>query len=240
MFGGPLLTMLARGKLCVSIFACFFIANISLLIIAQAESVSDNRGSSDSLWSVPTFKMLDLTRSSDGTIFILSEDAKKDKSLLVGADASGPGRKLSLANFKSLPEPPLRMVADSGDTLWIGGTKNHRRSISGSPLSDAYLAQFDREGHLRWNLDISHKRENAIQDMAALASGDIVIVGIDDDHNWLARVAKDGRVSWETTFGLGKIASVAVMDDTIIVAAFATSDDSVPAREQARVAPLAL
>jgi hypothetical protein len=64
----------------------------------------------------------------------------------------------------------------------------------------------------------------------------VVVAGRDGDHAWLARVSKDGRLSWEKTFGLGKVASVAVMGDVILVAAFEASGEPVAGRIQAHVA----
>jgi hypothetical protein len=204
-------------------------------VVALAQPMSDEVRSGDTLWSVPKFAMLDLMQSSDGTIFILAKDSKKDNFLLVGANEAGPGRRLPLADSSSMPESNLRLVEGVGDTLWIGGTKNQRRSISG-PLSDAYLAKIDREGHVMWDLDIARNRENAIQDLASMPTGDLLIAGKEDDRNWLARFSKDGKLVWEKTFGLGKIASVAVMNDAIVVAAFEASETSVAERGQAQVA----
>lgn len=50
-----------------------------------------------------------------------------------------------------------------------------------------------------------------------------------------ARVLKDGRISWTKTFGLGAIASVAVMGDVILVAAFEAIGEPVAGRIPARV-----
>jgi outer membrane protein assembly factor BamB len=155
---------------------------------------------------------------------------------LIGANASGPGRSIPLANSKSLTESNLRLIGGEGDTLWIGGAKNYRRSMFDSPVSDAYLAKLDREGHVVWESEIARNRENEIQDMASLSGGDVVIVGKENDTNWLARFSKEGRKSWEKTFGLGKIASVAVMDDTIVVAAFEANDGTTAQRVLAHVA----
>jgi hypothetical protein len=210
------------------------IASMSLPMAAEAEPVSDEVRAAGALWSVPRFTMLDLARSSDGTIFILSEDGKKNKSLLVGASVAGPGRSLPLAD-RSMPESNFRLI-DGGDTLWLGGTKNFRRSVSGSSLSDGYLAKIDREGHVVWDLEIARSRENAILDLAALSSGDVIVTGREDDRNWLARISQDGRISWEKTIGLGKISSVAVIGEEIIVAAFEASNAANAGRDQAQVA----
>jgi hypothetical protein len=180
--------------------------------------------------------MLDVMRSSDGTIFILTQDDKKENSLLVGANESGPGRPVPLANSKSLPGSSAHLVEGQGNTLWIGGTRNTRSATFGGMLSDGYLAKIDREGRLSWELEFARRnREIELQSIASLPSGDVVVAGKEDNHSWLARVSKDGRLSWEKTFGLGAIASVAVMGDVILVAAFEAIGEPVAGRIPARV-----
>ena len=175
-------------------------------------------------------------RSSDGTIFILSQDDKKENSLLVGANESGPGRPVPLANSKSLPGSSARLAEGQGNTLWIGGTRNTRSGTFGGLLSDGYLAKIDREGRLSWELEFARRnREIELQSIASLPSGDVVVAGKEDNHSWLARVSKEGRLSWEKTFGLGAIASVAVIGDVILVAAFEASGEPVAGRVAARV-----
>ena len=166
---------------------------------------------------------------------MLAEDGEKKKSLLLGANESGPGRWVPLSNSKSISQSSLRLIEGVGGTLWVGGTKNYRKSMASGSLSDGYLAKIDREGKVIWDLDIARSRENAIQNLASLPSGDVVIVGREDDSNWLARVSKDGKISWEKNFGLGKAASVSVMGDLIVVAAFELSDVPVAGQLQSRV-----
>ncbi|HXO72463.1 MAG TPA: hypothetical protein VN838_26180 [Bradyrhizobium sp.] len=180
--------------------------------------------------------MLDVMRSSDGTIFILIQDGKKENSLLVGANESGPGRPVPLANSKSLPEADVRLVEGQGNTLWLGGTRNTRSATFGGLLSDGYLAKIDRDGRLSWELEFARRNHKIeLQSIASLPSGDVVVAGKDDSRSWLARVSKDGRLSWEKTFGFGAIASVAVMGDVILVAAFEASGEPVAGRIPARV-----
>ncbi|MEA2820227.1 MAG: hypothetical protein QOJ86_2231 [Bradyrhizobium sp.] len=180
--------------------------------------------------------MLDVMRASDGTIFILTQDDKKENSLLVGANESGPGRPVALANSRSLPGSSARLVEGQGNTLWIGGTRNTRSATFGGLLSDGYLAKIDREGHLSWELEFARSnRKIELQSIASLPSGDVVVAGREDNHSWLARVSKDGRLSWEKTFGLGAIASVAVMGDVILAAAFEEIGEPVAGRIPARV-----
>ena len=135
-----------------------------------------------------------------------------------------------------MPQSNVRLVEGQGNTLLIGGTRNVGVSTFSSPLSDGYLAKIDREGRLIWELEIARNRKNELQCIASLPSGDVVVAGRDGDHAWLARVTKDGRLSWEKTFGLGKVAAVAVMDDVILVAAFEASGEPVTGPVQARVA----
>ncbi len=208
----------------------------SLIVVAQAQTTSDVGQSTDTLWSVPSIRILDLMRSSDGTIFILTQDDKKKKSLLVGANESGPGQAVPIANSSAMPEADVRLVEGQDNTLWIGGTRNIRAATFGGLLSDGYLAKIDREGRLSWELEIAHDRKTELQSIASLPSGDVVVAGKEDNRSWLARVSKDGRLSWEKTFGLGKIASVAVMGDVILVAAFEASGSPVAGRDPARVA----
>lgn len=176
-----------------------------------------------------------MMRSSDGTIFILTQDDKKENSLLVGANESGPGRPVPLANSKSLPESSARLAEGQGNTLWIGGTRNTGAATFGGLLSDGYLAKIDREGRLIWELEFAHNRKTELQSIASLPSGDVVVAGKENNRSWLARVSKDGRLSWEKTFGLGAIASVAVMGDVILVAAFEAIGEPVAGRIPARV-----
>lgn len=207
-----------------------------LIVAAQAQTTNDVAQSANTLWSVPGIRMNDVMRSSDGTIFILTRDDNNEKSLLVGANESGPGRTVPIANSKTMPQSNVRLVEGEGNTLLIGGTRNNGVSTFSSPLSDGYLAKIDREGRLIWELEIARNRKNELQSVASLPSGDVVVAGRDGDHAWLARVSKDGRLSWEKTFGLGKVASVAVMGDIILVAAFEASGEPVAGRIQARVA----
>jgi hypothetical protein len=206
-----------------------------LIVAAQAQTTSEAAPSAKTLWSVPSIRMLDVMRASDGTIFILTQDDKKENSLLVGANESGPGRPVPLANSKSLPGSSARLVEGQGNTLWIGGTRNTRPATFGGLLSDGYLAKIDREGRLSWELEIAHDRKTELQSIASLPSGDVVVAGKEDNRNWLARVSKDGRLSWEKTFGLGAIASVAVMGDVILVAAFEAIGEPVAGRTPARL-----
>jgi hypothetical protein len=65
------------------------------IVAARAQTTSDIGVSANTLWSVPGIRMLDVLRSSDGTIFILTQDDdNKEKSLPVGANESGPGRPI--------------------------------------------------------------------------------------------------------------------------------------------------
>ncbi|WP_146006672.1 hypothetical protein [Bradyrhizobium forestalis] len=111
-------------------------------------------------------------------------------------------------------------------SLWIGGTQNIRRSIGGTPLSDGYIAKLDPTGHVIREIEIARNRENTIVDVAVLPGGDAVIVGREDDANWLARISGDGEIVWEKTFGVGKIASVTVLNDLIAVMAFEAIEGS--------------
>jgi hypothetical protein len=234
---GSLQYRCAEGLRAFSAGLLVWLLSASLIIAAQAQTTtSDVAGSAKTLWSVPSIRMLDVMRASDGTIFILTQDDKKENSLLVGANESGPGRPVPLANSKSLPGSSARLVEGQGNTLWIGGTRNTRSGTFGGMLSDGYLAKIDREGHLSWELEFARRnREIELQSIASLASGDVVVAGKEDNYSWLARVSKDGRLSWEKTFGLGAIASVAVMGDVILVAAFETSAEQVTGPIQARV-----
>lgn len=228
------MTKLLDQALSTWLLVSFFSAS---LVAAQAQTMTIREaGSANTLWSVPSIRMLDVVRSSDGTIFILTQDDKKEKSLLVGANQSGPGRLVPLANSRSMPESNVHLAEGQGNTLWIGGTRNTRSATFGGLLSDGYLAKIDYEGHLIWELEIAHDRENELQSIAALPSGDAVVVGKEGNRAWLARVSKDGQLSWEKTFGLGKIASVAVTDELILVAAFEAIDDPASGRDMARVA----
>ena len=150
--------------------------------------------------------------------------------------SSGPGQTVPIANSSAMPEADVRLVEGQGNTLWIGGTRNIRAATFGGLLSDGYLAKIDREGRLSWELEIAHDRKTELQSIASLPPGDVVVAGKEDNRSWLARVSKDGRLSWEKTFGLGAIASVAVMGDVILVAAFEASGEPVAGRIQARVA----
>lgn len=217
-------------------FAGLLLWLLSAAPFVAAQAQSDAARPADVLWSVPSIRMLDLMRSSDGTIFILTQNEKKEKSLLVGANESGPGRKIPIANSSAMPEADVRLVEGQGDTLWIGGTRNTRAATFGGLVSDGYLGKIDREGRLSWELDFARRnRKIELQSIASLPSGDVVVAGKEDDRSWLARVSKDGRLSWEKTFGLGAIASVAVMGDVVLVAAFEASGEPVPGRDPARV-----
>lgn len=211
-------------------------SNLHFSAVAQTQPTGEIQAAS-TLWSVPEFSTLDVMRSSDGKLFILSRDEKKQRTLIEGADASGPGRIIPLIDLGLSSDPQLRLIEGVGETLWLVGTTNHGRSFASSPVSDGYLAKMDRAGNVKWTLKIARGRENAVQDLASLSSEDVIIVGRENDHNWLARISTDGRIVWEKTFGLGRVASVAVVGEKILVAGFDVTEDGQPrTRERAQVA----
>jgi hypothetical protein len=64
--------------------------------------------------------------------------------------------------------------------------------------------------------------------LTPLPSGDVVVVGRDDERTWLARISGDGKVVWEHYFGVGKGASVTTARDKIAVVALEASAGSAP------------
>ena len=187
-------------------------------------------------WSVPRFSMRDMVRSSDGPVTVLTaDDAEHKLSLLIGLSESGFGRTIPLSIDAAPLGRELRLAGGPGDTLWIGGSTNFRRTMSSSGLSDGYLAKLDRQGHVAWERQFGRDRRREIQDLASLDAGDVVVVGRDDDRTWLARVSADGQVVWEKTFGLGKIASVSAVGDEVWVAAFDRDSADATRTDQGRV-----
>ena len=183
------------------------------------------------LWSVPRFTIRDMLRSSDSSVTVLTaDDAEHKLSLLVDLSESGPGKAIPLSIDAAPLGRELRLANGVGDTLWIGGATNFRRTLYSSGLSDGYLAKLDRQGHVDWERQFGHDRLREIQDLTSLDAGDVVVVGRDDDRTWLARISADGEVAWEKTFGLGKIASVSTVGGQVWVAAFdADSGDATQA-----------
>ena len=137
-----------------------------------------------------------------------------------------------LANSKSLyRDQSAHLVEGQGNTLWMGGRRRNTRAATfGGLLSDGYLAKIDREGRLSWELEVAHDRKTELQKYRLPAirrrgrrrKRELITAG------WRG-FRKTDDCPREETFGLGAIASVAVMGDVILVAAFEASGEPVPA-----------
>jgi hypothetical protein len=214
------------------------ILQVALVLLAlaapsEAQPVDDEVKSLVTLWSNatrPLLDFLDLAPSLDGSVILLGEDGASNKSLLFGVNASGFGPSVPLPGAAGAPGPELRLAAGAGQTLFVGGSRNHRMATFGGHLWDAYLAKFDPAGNLEWERDFGRGSERAIQSLAPLPTGDVIVAGKDDDKTWLARISGDGRVVWEHAFGLGSVAGVATLGDKIVVAAF-DADERIAGQE---------
>jgi hypothetical protein len=143
--------------------------------------------------------------------------------LILGADRSGPGRLVPLP----ITGLNLRVAEAPGQIIWIGGLKVEG-VVSGAPVFHAYLAKLDREGHLFWGREFGDRRQSAIQNLAPLPSGDVVVAGMDHGSTWLARMSRDGKTLWQRHFGTGRTASVRTAGEHIVVAALESSAEIVP------------
>jgi hypothetical protein len=196
---------------------------------SEAQPVNDQTKSLVTLWSKsapPLPEFFDLARSPAGVVVAIGEDSAR-KWLLLGLEATGPGRLVPLPGAAQTQIQDLRLALGDGETLWIGGLRHTRYTFSSARLSDAYLAKLDRSGQLQWERDLGGQSERAIQSLAALPPGDVVVAGYDDNATWLARISVDGRVLWERTFGLTRAAAVATVADKIVVAAFDKNEKNV-------------
>jgi hypothetical protein len=217
-------------------FAILFL--IFLNLPTEAQSINDKpQPRIETLWekaaqsNLPPqdawMSLIDSTQLSSDSAVLLVSDRQNNKSLFVGANASGPGRFVPLPTLANVPAQGLRLIRGIADQLWIAGSNNYREGIAGGRLWDAYLAKLDLEGNLVWEHNFAGQREKEIQDLAALSDGDVVVVGKAGDKTWLARVSADARIVWERTFGLGSVAAVATVGDNIVVAAFDTDGEAV-------------
>lgn len=212
---------------CVALRAVCLLASLSSSLFAQVNLSNERPLSATTFWTIPKVAMLDVAQSVDGTVIILVQDNEKQRSMLIGPSESGPGLRVLIENSKLPAVFAVHVAVGAERSLWIGGTKDIRRSIGGAPLSNVYVAKIGADGRTICDVEIARNRESVIQDLAILPSGDIAIVGRQDEMTWLARISNDGRVMWEKTFGLGNIASLAVFDDTIAVMAFQAVDGQV-------------
>lgn len=176
--------------------------------------------SSRYLWSTPDVTILDVATAMNGTVVLLLQDRSKRLALSVGANELGAGSRVPLQNGKLLATSGIHLAAATDGSLWLGATQNIRRSITGAPLSDSYIAKMDLGGRVIREIEVLRNRENVIYEIATLPTGDAVIVGKENDANWLARVSGDGGILWEKTFGSGRIASIAVLNNLIAVIGF--------------------
>jgi hypothetical protein len=178
----------------------------------------------------PNLVLTDMAQSAKEFTFLSAKGdalAKGDADhpfLIVGADQSGPGRLIPL----TITGWDLRLARGPGQTIWIGGVKNPGVLWTGAPVSEAYLAKLDLQGHVIWEREFGSRRKREIQSLSALPSGEVVVAGRDDQRTWLARISGDGKVVWERYLGVGKGASITTVGDEIAVAAFEASAGSVP------------
>jgi hypothetical protein len=209
-------------------------AVLSALIDAtSAQPTTDRARSLKTLWEiaspgavVPAWR--DIAQSAAESATILIEDDARKNGLLVGSNRAGPGRLVPLP----VSDDGLRLIS-ADNTLWVGGATNQRRATFGGMLSDAYLAKLDLQGRIIWERTFGARSERELRDMAALPDGDIVVVGGDNQKVWLARISANGQLIWERTFGLSWLASVAVIGNTVFVAAFGEDErrqDGAPSR----------
>lgn len=187
---------------------------------AERASGSGLVSSSKYLWSIPDVTILDAALAPNGTAVLVLQDREKRLALSIGANELGVGSRVQIQSEKMLTASAVHLAVAADGTLWIGGTRNILRSIGGAPLSDGYIAMLDPIGHLIREIEIARNRENTVLDIAVLPAGDAVVVGKQENANWLARISGAGEVLWERTFGLGKVASIAVLNDVIAVLAF--------------------
>src|SRR5580693_9500408 len=154
-------TLCGVGRL--SVQATFVL--LALAVPLAAQRLNDEAKSLITLWSKstpPILEFRDLARSSGGSVALLAEDSARNKSLLIGADASGPGHLIPLPGAKGARGDELRLVRGVGETLWIGGSRHFRRAAFDALLSDAYLAKLDRAGQLEWERDFGGQSARAI------------------------------------------------------------------------------
>jgi outer membrane protein assembly factor BamB len=185
---------------------------------------------------VPWFRVNGLARSPDGQFVLLAADALQKDALFVGLSESGPGEKILLPPISA---SDLHLAAGPGETLWIAGTTNYRRTMFNSTMSDAYLMRLDRAGNIAWERAFGNQTDRSILELAPVRD-DVVVIGSDDENLWLARISADGKIVWQKTFGSGSVymfttkASVTVSDGNIMVAAFDAIDQEPPS-EQGRL-----
>lgn len=207
----------ALRKLGALLFALGLLACLNGPLSAEPNDGHGLITSSKYLWSIPDVRIVDIAPAANGTAVLVLQDREQRLSLLISASALGVGSRVPLQSAKKLIPYDIHSAVAADGSIWIGGTTNIGRSYASAPLSDAYLAKLGPDGHLVWEIVTARKREHAIFDMAVLSSGDAVIVGREDDTNWLARISGDGKIIWEKTFGTGRGASVAVLNDLIAV-----------------------
>jgi hypothetical protein len=163
----------------------------------------------------------DVLQPSGNAVTLLAE-LNGNPVLLADPDSTGFGRIVPLP----IRGNRLRLAKGPSGMLWIGGIQDYAYTLRGYE-SKAYLAKLDGQGRLVWQRTFGERREKSIQNLTALPSGGVVVVGRDNERSWIARVSEGGEIVWEQYVGVGGAAAVASVGDTVAVVAFETDDQDV-------------
>jgi hypothetical protein len=207
---------------------------VAFSLASAAEPVNHHAKSMTPFWSrsipsnvgiqgtQPGLVLADIVRSSKAPAVLLAVNDGRP-SLLVGPNESGPGRLVPLP----ISGERLRLTQTDEESLWVGGLKNSRYALPGGHLSDGYLAKLNRRGQVAWERTFGVKSQRTIDSLTPLQSGDVAVVGRDNESTWLAQISSDGKIVWERYFGLGKGASVTSRGDKIVVAALDVDEPNI-------------
>jgi|SRR5580700_1351215 hypothetical protein len=161
----------------------------------------------------------DVLRASTGPATILASD-HHHPVLLQGISEIDQGKVVPLP----IDAEDLRIARGPADSIWIGGQKFLGYSELVSYRAEAYLARFDDSGHLLWEHRFQGQRQETIESLVSLPSGDVVVAGKGDGRTWLARISSRGEIIWERYVGVDKGADVTLVGDQIALVAFETNE----------------
>jgi hypothetical protein len=219
LFRSPLLVV------CILFASCFK---------SDAQSSNEPPPRLDTLWEgpipanlAPPLTLIDLAQLSHGTAVLFISDRQDKKLLYVGANELNAGRLVLLPTLESVPSLGLRLVIGAAGQIWIGGTSNYREGLVGGRLSDGYVAKLEPNGKLIWSRNFLVENGAEIHDLAALPDGDIVILGTADSKTWLARVSGNAQIVWERSPSIRYAASVAIIDDKIVIVGFEADSEAI-------------
>jgi hypothetical protein len=151
----------------------------------------------------PGPRLDDVTVASTGEIFALAW-GDRTQLLWSGLNESGPGKvqPLNMVGFAA------KIALGTDGSIWLGGN-TPMRSITPWRIGFPYVARFDPNGKKLFEkiYDDRASANSVLWDLAALPSGDLAIVGYEDNlreyTTWIRKIGHAGQVIWDRRLSLG-------------------------------------